>query len=423
MGTLNTPISCIPTSSHHQLLSSESDPDTSERLGGVKEGQHNDHSTTNNTIGNEQSFKANSTQDCELAGEMQHGLSQSAMCLDIGARSQAMSGSQNRSIYDISHTQPDVAMLRRGLIRTSSSVRLSMSLDGKAQVVLDNGSSPSPPRLDRAALVPRLKHPDGFRRCQTDVLPGKQAPLILEDALPLWPKRMVPGRSRDARAWEFYCDSDTRNALTVQAEREQKGSAEGAIGLIRSSSNKVMRPKSLDQNLAKTGSKRKAHNDNNGFKPKFTRTTSSIGRLEITDHSISSQMKKFKSKRLRLEAQSALYRDPSGDSDKENWEPGAQISEVRTQRQQDFYPATRRAVLKDSSCIPSQSISLGAFLESELGASTQLPKSESIEVAGNTEKLANEMVRAFMQGNHTNREEEDLDCVQNLLSLSQGIWK
>lgn len=423
MGTLNTSISCTPTNSQHQLLSSESDLDTSERLGGVKEGQRNDYSATNKAIGTEQSFKANSTQNYELAGEMQHGLSQSATCLDIGTRSQTMSCSQNHSIYDISHTQLDVSMLRRGLKRTRSSVRLSMSLDGKAQVILDNGSSPSPPRPDHVALVPRLEHPDGFRRCQTDVVPEKQSPLTFEDTLLPWPKRMVPGRSRDARTWEFYCDSDTRNALTVQAEREQKGSAEGAIGLIRSSSNKVMRPNSLDQHLAKTGSKRKAHNDNNGSKPKFTRTASSIGRLETTDHSISSQTKKVKSKRVRPEAQPALYRDPSGDSDKENWEPGTQISDVRTQRQQGFYSTTQRAVLKESSRIPSQSTSLGAFLESELGASTQLPKSENIGVAGNTGKLVDEVFRAFMQGNHTNREEEDLDCVQNLLSLSQGIWK
>lgn len=48
--------------------------------------------------------------------------------------------------------------------------------------------------------------------------------------------RQPSGRSRDSRAWEFWCDSDARNGLVRQAEAETTGSAADAISLIRSNS-------------------------------------------------------------------------------------------------------------------------------------------------------------------------------------------
>ncbi|MCJ1356287.1 MAG: hypothetical protein MMC33_006281 [Icmadophila ericetorum] len=301
-----------------------------------------------------------------------------------------------------------------------------MSLDGKAQVILDNRSSPSPPRSDRTGPSAKSERPYGLRRSQTDVLPGKQSALAFEDSLPQWPRQAVPGRSRDARTWEFYCDSDARNALTVQAEREQKGSAEGAIGLIRSSSNKGMKSKSVNQNLqrnaAKPTSKRKLCSGNNGPKPKLARTTSSVARLQTVDHKANMLAKQIEPENIKSSSQPAVYREPSGDSDKENWEPGAQVSNVRTRRGPSNFPGTQRAILKDSR-IPSLSTSLGAFLESDLGAKQLLLKSQNVEAAAKNDAVVDEEVRAFMQEKNTDREKEDLDCVQNLLSLSQGIWK
>ena len=59
-------------------------------------------------------------------------------------------------------------------------------------------------------------------------------------------------RSRDARTWEFYCDSDARNALTEQAEREEKGSATAAIGLIGKNEKCGGKKKPRDSRQAET---------------------------------------------------------------------------------------------------------------------------------------------------------------------------
>ena len=57
----------------------------------------------------------------------------------------------------------------------------------------------------------------------------------LDEDIPVpYSRHSMSGRSRGARTWEFYCDSDARNALTEQAEREESGSATAAFEMIRS---------------------------------------------------------------------------------------------------------------------------------------------------------------------------------------------
>ena len=55
--------------------------------------------------------------------------------------------------------------------------------------------------------------------------------------------RLTSGRSRDSRAWEFWCDADARNSLSQKADKERSGSAANAIGLLRSNSKAELRRK------------------------------------------------------------------------------------------------------------------------------------------------------------------------------------
>ncbi|KAL9118060.1 MAG: hypothetical protein Q9187_005398 [Circinaria calcarea] len=334
-----------------------------------------------------------------------------------------------------SHLQPALvvapltaASTSRPLKRASSTVRLSMSLDGKAQVILENGSSPSPPRLNQLVFSSGPQRHGTLQRSQSEIGLASQSFNILNDSTVPWSRQLAPGRSRDARAWEFYCDSDARNALTLQAEEEQKGSAEGAIGLIRSSSSKVLDLSNGKRNVemvtGKDPVKRKKTVGQTSHKPKLARTASSVSRLQTVSTNVQTHVPRSKAKGMKPGSQTSVYRDLSGDSDKENWLPGTRTSNVRRQRPADSTASTRRAVLNENSSIPSHSTSLGALLNHE-NATPGRHRSESKDVDREENKgnEVDEEVAAFTGESSVPREGEDLDCVQNLLSLSQGAWR
>lgn len=314
------------------------------------------------------------------------------------------------------------------LKRASSTVRLSMSLDGKAQVILETGSSPSPPRLHQPAYPSGPQRPNTLQRSQSEIGSANQSFNMLDDSSLPWTRHLAPGRSRDARSWEFYCDSDARNALTVQAEEEQKGSAEGAIGLIRSSSSKVLGlndgKRNVDMITGKDPVKRKKILGQTSQKPKLARTASSVARLQTVSPNIQTHVPRSKAKGKKPDSQTSVYRDLSGDSDKENWVPGTRTSNIRRRRPVDSSANTWAPVLQENNSIPSHSTSLEALLNQQ-DATPRRRRSESKEMDEKENKVneVDEEIAVFMGESSVPREEEDLDCVQNLLSLSQGAWR
>ena len=315
---------------------------------------------------------------------------------------------------------------------TSPHVRLSMSLDGKAEVTTRTGDTPSPPRSQPVPTtiksVPRSNA--GLQRSYSALEPGTKsvANVSVSDvnAVP-YTRRSMTGRSRDARSWEFYCDSDARNALTEQAEREESGSATAVIGLIRSRSNnsKVMTPNPNKRNAhsQKPDSSKRLKADTHGTgKPKLARAISSVARLQTANSNGQTQKAtKVAEKKLKGSSQSTTWQDYEGDSDKENWEPGTQSSNPRRRRPQHSHQTAR--VLKESFSVPSQSSSLDAMMVRESTKSRHsATKSSSSDEKENSGPEVNDEIAAFM-GESGPREVEDLDCVQNLLSLSQAAWQ
>lgn len=304
-------------------------------------------------------------------------------------------------------TQPS-ALLKR----TSSLVRLSMSLDGKAKVTTNDESSPSPPRVRPAPFVPKARGPAALQRSLS------AAGVAEEDkqCLP-WPRRTISGRSRDARTWEFYCDSEVRDSLTTQAEREGSGSALGAIALIRARNSKTLmtnvNKRNLQASKAEPIKRIKASSDTQ--KPKLSRANSSMARLETNGAEVdkASQPSKQAGKAGR---RYRACRSSSGDSDKENWEPGTTRTNARRRQRPAAQPNRQHAILQENLQVMSQSSSLDAVLSRE-NVSPQRSKQRS---GGDVEEDAE--VASFMAASGTPREEEDLDCVQGLLSLSQGAW-
>ena len=315
----------------------------------------------------------------------------------------------------------------RSLKRSSSSVRLSMSLDGKAQVVLEKGTTPSPPRFQTTTSVFKPRHQNTLKRSQSDYRPMSLSFDSMDDRAVSWPSRAVPGRSRDARTWEFYCDSDARNALTVQAEEEQKGSAEVAISLVRSSSSQISRASSEKQsthaNTGKEQVKRKKVAIKDSQNPKLARTASSVARLQTASTNLQAQLPKVKASGLKYNSQLTEYADPAGDSDKENWEPGTQTSGLHRRSAIDSPRTSTRPILGENASIPSHSTSLGSLMNRQDTTPRRRKRVDDKRVKEKEGIGFDEEVAKFMGESTLPGKEEDLDCVQNLLSLSQGAWR
>lgn len=306
--------------------------------------------------------------------------------------------------------------------RTSSLIRLSMSLDGKARVITDVGTSPSPPRIRRVGTTDALPRMNGgLQRSQSAIEPNS--------SISAFPARSMSGRSRDARTWEFYCDTDACNALTEQAEREKSGSAIGPIGLIRSQSNKAT-ASNLNKRIANLSrvqsTKRQKSDDRLPHKPKLARAVSSVGRLQTVDGNVQKHKVVPKDKRTKPESQFGVYDDLDGDSDKENWEPGTQISSSRRRRETTSQSSSqgRRGVLKESLNIPSQSSSLDALMSGDTDTPRQSrARSKEADVAEIVFPGVDNGVAKPIGESAISREVEDLEGVQNLLSLSKAVWQ
>lgn len=211
-------------------------------------------------------------------------------------------------------------------------------------------------------------------------------------------QRIPSGRSRDARTWEFCCDTDARDELTTQAENESSGSAVAAISLLRSTST---------SNLKSNGSKRngpvpKMDSVVHGEKAKIGRASSSLARLQGSDKS--------------------LLGSPSGDSDKENWLP--HDSSGNSQRRNLALPQPqkqkRRRVLEESKTgLTHTSVLDGHKMTHGKSATSEV---EIFEDRTNGLEVDREVDR-FMRGEVSPSKKGDLDCIQGLLSLSQGTWR
>lgn len=306
-------------------------------------------------------------------------------------------------------------------LKRASSFRLSTSLDGKAQVVMGTGDTPSPPSKPLGPVAFPQRH-WSLQRSQSAVNLNSQGSGSVVESSSLWPRSSMPGRSRDVRTWEFYCDSDVRNALSVQAEQEKKGSALGLLGLIRSSSasSKVpLTPLSQHNSHLKHGpGKRKGVGSRSDQRPKISRTASSVARLQTIDVSVQRHNSKTLEGDLTHGSKNPRHQNPSGDSDKENWEPGTQLRNTPRRT-----VGGNRPVLTETTRTANHSMRLENLLNGDTGISRRRPgkhmdgKQEKENIGIDAE------VSKFMGEANPPRQEDDLEGVQNLLSLSQGAWQ
>ncbi|KAM3077684.1 Homeobox protein yox1, variant 2 [Clarireedia jacksonii] len=292
---------------------------------------------------------------------------------------------------------------------TPSRIRLSTGLDGRAELVEGEITPPRPaPERSMSPLssVVPMKRMRSLQRSHSALpLGALSRKSSFSNALV---PRLPSGRSRDARTWEFCCDGEPRDELTTQAENESSGSAVAAISLIRSTSGSALKANSNKRNT-------QSRINTSGKRPKMKRASSSVARMQSGA--------KFSDGR-QGNNKDGLLTSPSGDSDKENWLPHenggnprrrAANSSKNNERQQ-------RSILQDN-------LDLSTRAESDVGKNKRRKAThpeaqlfEDGESGAKSNKAADDDVERFMRGEVSPSKKGDLDCIQGLLSLSQGNW-
>ncbi|KAK3337449.1 hypothetical protein B0T19DRAFT_72940 [Cercophora scortea] len=348
----------------------------------------------------------------------------------------------------------------------SSQFRLSLSLEGKAEVV---SAIPSPPRFSAptppaAALrefgpVPRPNFQRSHSASSLVTLPPISA---LTSSLPVstplaLPPRLTRGRSRDVHAWEFCCDAENReDALTAQAKHESSGSAIAAISLLRSTSasgcGSPLQPGSSAKRNAAT-SKAAPRSEQANKKAKLGRALSSVARLQTNtglgnkqqaEKPVQSDNNKFKV---------SMLMSPSGnESDKENWSPdeagnpcfsfqqpsftsgigGRQPAPSSTSREDKRNPRrTPGRVLLQEYRSPTFQLSTRANTAPAYGRKPRRdtkPGQSNLDIFEDSETNGpasprDDEVERFMRGEVSPSKKGDAAAIAGLLSLSQGNWR
>jgi hypothetical protein len=307
-----------------------------------------------------------------------------------------------------------------GLPTPQSQVRLSLSLEGKAELVSQLNSPPRTQSIDLpSSPVPRPRAL--LQRSQSAAAHVTLPPIsALTDDLP---PTLRNGRSRDAQAWEQCCESDTRDELTTQAENESSGSAVAAISLLRSTSG-VLQPNSAKRNAPPLSWK-----PLQGKRPRLSRTMSSNAVMQ-SDRS-SSPVSVLKPANLPAGA-----RSPSGDSDKENWSPVGESTARNAPPQMSLRkvlgmgPPHAGNVRRQGRAVRDQHAPWLMTKGRDRGRSP-LPRQSSagseLEIFEDAEssktRRGSDEVESFMRGEVSPGKKGDMDCIAGLLSLSQGNWR
>ncbi|KAJ6141212.1 hypothetical protein N7470_010108 [Penicillium chermesinum] len=261
-----------------------------------------------------------------------------------------------------------------------NALRIAMSCDGKAVIRAENEPSPSKNRV--AMFSVRRTKQSSLRRTSSAIFPATPRADMTE-------KDRVFGRSRDPRNWESFFDTDARSALSTPSSSQTAPHL--SPGLFQSRSQRSLtRSASTRHSLA-------IHEDN--ARTPISQSMETDRNRANASSKLSKSMSKSHKPGFELDA---------GDSDKENWVPGTRSSQARRRPN----PNATRSVLRDANRNRGLGLSTNGKRNRPLGSGVQ-GKAPDVDAD----------VSAFMAGGNGGSQEDDLDCVQGLLSLSQGAWR
>ncbi|OTB06617.1 hypothetical protein M426DRAFT_20715 [Hypoxylon sp. CI-4A] len=332
---------------------------------------------------------------------------------------------------------------------TSSRVRLSLSLDGKAELVSSEPSPPCPAQMplpSEADTLPPVRVNRTLQRSRS-ALPGITLPPISTLTAHL-PPQLGRGRSRDVHAWESCCEADTRDELTKQAENESSGSAVAAISLLRSSSssaslNNLVHGHSSPTNVLQSNpNKRNASHskptqrEGSAKKAKISRAASSVARMQTlppTASILDTRPEVLDPEKKPGKGSLTTILSPNGDSDKENWSPDSEGNPHHSRRR--FLPPSPKAgalpaknprrigrVLGEQDSAVNRKLLFGSRANTAPSMKARDAPMSIFEDKENG-KTASGECEGPARGSLSPSKRPDLDCVAGLLSLSQGNWR
>ncbi|KAF1815040.1 hypothetical protein P152DRAFT_456078 [Eremomyces bilateralis CBS 781.70] len=329
---------------------------------------------------------------------------------------------------------------RSRVLQRSTSLRLSTTADGQARIIDENNPSPSPspPRVTPPNLPsstsftdPPIRPPQ-LRRSLSAASPSIPSPFPTDSTTrKLTRTESGHGRSRDSRAWTFWCDAEERSSLQTQAQAESSGSAASAIGLIRErrrtaevrEKQAAQKAASRKRGLAESGSQgqNKRSKTSSDARPGLQRSQSSVSRLQSSGTRVlgpkagatnitpsASRANAGKDgKKLAKPGEIQIYALDDSDGDKENWVPGTRIAAPRHPNSQPHAPSFGAHPLGENLREVSEAVGFGT-------PAAKKARNGSFSAGSSASE---EVDRPLSVGSG-----DDLDCVEGLLKLRGGTW-
>lgn len=323
--------------------------------------------------------------------------------------------------------------------RTSPKVRLRLSLDGKAQVVTgDDDYLLWPEPLRPTDNSPSVR---GLQRSQSAVFPSQKTTLNDEShsSVP-WPRRPGPNRPQAQRSWELYCDNDPKDGPAGKGQAHQTGSAANTIAQLRAHDPALLRPnahKRNAQSLRNEPAKRAKTGSDASSKPRkrgLVRARSSLPRLQTPPVGTPEPSKKPKTTTTTTsKSRLGLLCSPSGDSDKENWVPEDDEASVPGRRLPEPHGRSGGRHGEQAVVLPEQGSAGPPRGGNDASGLSEGKETDAATTDGTTtdiRQIPENFDAAISSSGHVDlvdiatlsRDDDDLTCVRNLLSLSQGNW-
>ncbi|KAI5207523.1 hypothetical protein E4T39_01914 [Aureobasidium subglaciale] len=348
------------------------------------------------------------------------------------------------------------------LRKSDSKIRLSMTADGVARVMEGDDLTSSPPRK----LPPPVTASAAFDEpsSQSNDLYRTNSQISLCDTPRSQDggsglRRKPSGRSRDSRVWSFFADRGARSELEDRAKQEASGDAAEAISLLRQQekdraynpltrvpSLKRLNPQTISNEDRVVKRLRQSQSFNapppssapsavaaTPFRQPLMQRSSSVRNVQTANKRATHHDPLLLAKTPKLK-QTPTFEISATDSDKENWSPGDRPSAFMD-RHFLHQMATSPAMMPSTVKRPRAH---AGFHE------TPAPRSRGKHSRSQVEPLEDDddddedvmqfmnqpssgvrkdkAHRALERDERQSSEEEDLNCVEGLLKLSQGNW-
>ncbi|EXL83551.1 hypothetical protein FOPG_03687 [Fusarium oxysporum f. sp. conglutinans race 2 54008] len=284
------------------------------------------------------------------------------------------------------------------LSQSQPKVHLSTSLDGKAELVSNQGS-PSrelPPRPSSTTPYLPEERQRGLQRGLQRSSSAVTLPPLSELTSSL-PPSLVRGRSRDVHAWEKCADAENRDELTAQAEYESNGSAAAAINILRSTSG-ILQPSNAKRNAPMTRPQR----PHQAKKAKLDPTGSSISRLDVDLDEREKADREHGKVKVSI-SPDPYHRRPLSPAPKHVGDNPRRVGRALQEQKSPNLLANR------ANMAPTRPRSI---------------VKEGLEIFQDRMKpVLSSREQDMVRGSISPSKKPDMDCVAGLLSLSQGAWR